>query len=310
MSDAVAALNRLSVSAQVTCGQCEEQPASLHCQQCDEDMCKDCAEDLHKKGKMKQHEIVPIEKAASAPVPAATAPSAAAGAGNPADHLCKDHEGEVRTLFCTNDRKIVCAQCLVIGSCTGHACKPLKAAWEEAHKRLEFKTDFLSQHATKLEKFVESLETLKKNINTEAESLEADVKKKMAELRTLLADKKTHLNDAVTATEQEKLDLLKKQVSDLQDLQKEREASVKEAAELLSLQDPYDFFDQLWGLEGKVDAQNDFRVNFEPATTPEFNKFLDTVQQRKQLASIELMDQRTLKEKADDKSKKKSFFNF
>eukprot|EP00164_Ancoracysta_twista_P001099 GFYU01001436.1.p1 GENE.GFYU01001436.1~~GFYU01001436.1.p1 ORF type:complete len:261 (+),score=50.63 GFYU01001436.1:188-970(+) len=229
----------------MTCGQCEEAEALDICVQCGEDLCKACDGELHAKGRMAKHIRLPIATFARR-------------------RKCPDHKHEFMSLFCVNDRKAVCPQCLVGGKCQQHACKPIDAAMEDLKQRfVSERMEVLHKKIAQVNDFIETLNTMSKNVAQEGTGIRDDVVfqlDKIADDTSAMEEKFIARIKEVASSKLQKVD------NQLESCKQSLAACKKtqdEAKDVLALPDHYKFFDQLWECEGRVDYRNDNKVTLE-----------------------------------------------
>merc|ERR1712176_1298672 len=95
------------------CGYCEDRSASLHCDQCNAEFCKDCGASVHAKGFFKTHELVSVDAFRRRIV--GRAASGASGA-----LYCFTNTDEKLSFYCCDCRTSVCSHCLILGEHKGH----------------------------------------------------------------------------------------------------------------------------------------------------------------------------------------------
>ena len=44
------------------CGQCQESVASLHCRECREHFCSTCSANIHQRGRLREHTLLPLQR--------------------------------------------------------------------------------------------------------------------------------------------------------------------------------------------------------------------------------------------------------
>ena len=103
-----------------TCGICERQPASLECQECQFEMCQECREKDHSRGRYKEHKVVPLGELAR------TRP-----------RKCAFHEGYLTDLLCLDCGVVVCLLCNYMGAHKGHRVEPTAPAEEDIRGALK-----------------------------------------------------------------------------------------------------------------------------------------------------------------------------
>mmetsp|Transcript_27363 Transcript_27363/g.43833 ORF Transcript_27363/g.43833 Transcript_27363/m.43833 type:complete len:547 (-) Transcript_27363:215-1855(-) len=136
-----------------TCGQCEERPADLHCEQCDELFCRSCAAAIHRRGAMSKHHLrlhVGTEETAPSSPPYKVATTATVEkTGDPVCIVrkflrCPVHSEEPLQFFClTCECECICAECALHGDHRGHEVLNLR----EAAKHLPEKAGELISNA-------------------------------------------------------------------------------------------------------------------------------------------------------------------
>lgn len=101
-----------------SCGQCEASVADLRCLQCEELLCFDCSESLHRRGKMATHQTVPIHMPATQALPISTSPMSRSSMGDRSlitmrSVSCAVHGDEVVQYFCLQcESRPMCSECV------------------------------------------------------------------------------------------------------------------------------------------------------------------------------------------------------
>ena len=202
-----------------TCGQCDYAKADLRCLQCEEYLCFDCSETLHKRGKMASHQIVAATQQNT--VFGGAAPTVTAGASPVAHYAinspqstsrsmmmdrsvitmrsigCHSHPEEPIQYFCLRcETRPMCAECVFrSGEHTSHLNEVVlvKKAFPKIKSRMnDLIVSF--QKSIKENKFFEqNLFENKKSIETIGSNSRIQVGKYFADIRQLLKDKETEL---------------------------------------------------------------------------------------------------------------------
>ena len=97
------------------CGQCQVSFAEVRCRQCDEIFCGKCSAQMHRAGRMREHELVPI--------PQDKAPAALAGPQHQQHSsvpTCPTHVGEPLHFFCLSCVECICAECAIQRTAAHH----------------------------------------------------------------------------------------------------------------------------------------------------------------------------------------------
>lgn len=93
------------------CSQCEENPATLSCTDCDRDFCDDCNAVLHKSKKKKTHNRIPLGNVSPAGGPADAATPTGSGNVRVIELLCVCSVGSFIALCVPRHGSVVCDQC-------------------------------------------------------------------------------------------------------------------------------------------------------------------------------------------------------
>ncbi|CAE7368990.1 Trim28 [Symbiodinium microadriaticum] len=102
------------------CGQCEDGPAEIYCDQCQETFCKGCSDATHRQGRMTKHCLQTVTSELCKP--GARAPPMAAPSLSRRFHACPEHPEEPVNYFCLDcESSCVCAECCLHGKHRGHS---------------------------------------------------------------------------------------------------------------------------------------------------------------------------------------------
>jgi len=131
------------------CGQCDDRAAEVYCVQCDEVFCRPCAQATHRRGRMAEHQLQPLDHAGplSHLVDAAIDSQGSSSRwAEPAPLArrflrCRIHPEEPLQYFCLQcQTECICAECVIHGEHRGHEVLNVR----EAVKRLPEKVGELA----------------------------------------------------------------------------------------------------------------------------------------------------------------------
>ncbi|CAK0862798.1 unnamed protein product, partial [Prorocentrum cordatum] len=119
------------------CGQCQEVVAEVACESCHEEFCHWCSAVVHRAGRMRSHQLVPLTGALpgssgdrALQLAGGLPPSGVAGAARP-PVTCQAHPGVAARFFCLDcERDCICAECALnpAGEHRGHRVESARDA--------------------------------------------------------------------------------------------------------------------------------------------------------------------------------------
>jgi len=119
-SSVIESMEKVPQEDALRCGQCEDGPAEIHCDQCQETFCKGCSDVTHRQGRMTEHRVRPVTSELCKP--GARAPPMAAPSLSRRFHACPGHPEEPVNYFCLDcESSCVCAECCFHGKHRGHS---------------------------------------------------------------------------------------------------------------------------------------------------------------------------------------------
>eukprot|EP00759_Apiculatamorpha_spiralis_P050173 PhF_6_TR4513/c0_g1_i3/m.6290/K08285/TRIM18, MID1; midline 1 len=128
---------------QPMCGVCEEKPAVVECKECQSEMCGDCKESLHSRGRMREHIFFPLGKLAKL-----------------RPQKCKEHDGYGKDLYCIQCHHAVCLLCSHLGEHKGHAVEPIATAVDRYRADLRVKLEAMEVKAKGVEEAAQKHRTV------------------------------------------------------------------------------------------------------------------------------------------------------
>lgn len=143
------ARDSLRLSSQPACGQCQESLAELNCRECGENLCAPCSANLHRRGRLREHTLVPLRGGAVTDPPGGTDRCKLPLFGNrDRDDRCREvmcplHPEDCLQFFCLDcECECICAECAVHGEHRGHDVLNVRHAYKNMASRI---TDALSK---------------------------------------------------------------------------------------------------------------------------------------------------------------------
>lgn len=181
-----------------TCGFCEEQLATCHCEQCDGVLCEKCRTTLHTKGIFKTHTVVELLSKQSK-----------TKSGGEVDHfaakmLCNEHAEEKLNFYCLDCQRPVCSHCLILGSHKGHQQQPIDQAYETGKGLLTQWVDRLRQHAASAEDLLDRLRGVECEVQHGAEGQRHVINGELDHLREVIETKRHQLLSKSALEEKQK----------------------------------------------------------------------------------------------------------
>jgi len=204
------------------CGQCQEVVAEVACESCHEEFCHWCSAVVHRAGRMRSHQLVPLTGALpgssgdrALQLAGGLPPSGVAGAARP-PVTCQAHPGVAARFFCLDcERDCICAECA------------LNPAGEHRGHRVESARDALVKLDPQIRELLQAAEAEAQDA-ARAEGVQRELgdvidagKRRLAEafhqLRQRLAEKKTQYLQTVALFEAESILLEQERGNGLQD---------------------------------------------------------------------------------------------
>jgi hypothetical protein len=189
-----------------TCGQCERTAADLRCLQCEEVLCFDCSETLHRKGRMANHQTVPIHLPAIPSTPMSNSPMSRSSFADRSvitmrSVSCATHPDEIVQYFCLKcETKPMCSECVFrSGDHTNHLQEVvlIKKAFPKVKSRI-------NDLVIEFEKSIKDIKINEINLSENKKSMEnlnhnckGQVSRLFSELREVLRVKELELTSKI-----------------------------------------------------------------------------------------------------------------
>lgn len=141
------------ISSQDLCGQCQEVIAEFACQECRERFCRKCCDQVHQRGRLKEHTRVPILRDGMMQS-GSLLDNSLSEIANPAARqrdlspflggrvvYCKEHPEDPLQFFCLqcerekNYSECICAECALHGAHKGHDVVSVRKAYQDPELR-------------------------------------------------------------------------------------------------------------------------------------------------------------------------------
>jgi len=168
---------RRAVREKTKCGVCEERPALWECKECQFEMCQECRDTDHRRGRYKEHTIFPLGKLAKM-----------------RPRKCKDHDGYLTDLYCTQCQTAVCLLCNYMGGHKGHSVEPISEAIDTIKKKLRTATEEVDTRAQQVAVTIAEVEThAGPAIAKKCEEAVVTVKQHFSALHEILTTRQEHL---------------------------------------------------------------------------------------------------------------------
>ena len=160
----------------VLCQQCDEEPSTVWCKDCQACLCATCTEHLHPPHfpEMGSHTRIPVF-------------------GRPHFDKCKEHEDRVLEMFCTECRTLVCTACRDWGGHVSHDIVDLEDGGTFARTLLQSKCERSEKHAEHIRQEHAAIDGEMAAADGSLAGAEAVVRGHFAELRALLANREAEL---------------------------------------------------------------------------------------------------------------------
>eukprot|EP00698_Gefionella_okellyi_P012746 TRINITY_DN3451_c0_g4_i1.p1 TRINITY_DN3451_c0_g4~~TRINITY_DN3451_c0_g4_i1.p1 ORF type:complete len:985 (-),score=214.67 TRINITY_DN3451_c0_g4_i1:243-3197(-) len=165
------------------CENCNEEGAmcSVHCYQCDADLCDLCNTRLHTERVTRQHTRVPVS-AQRAMMP-----------------TCSTHADEKLSLFCTVDNQAVCALCVAVGAHRTHRCSTIEDVHTSARQDVESLATQLRNSTARVEQNQRAVNQLCAHLEDENRLVAEDIHRHFAALHEALNNRERTLLSTAAA---------------------------------------------------------------------------------------------------------------
>jgi hypothetical protein len=147
---------------------CEENIATCHCEECQENSCEECFKSKHNTKKYQKHHQKPILNLEIFP-------------------KCLIHTSKVSDFFCLDDNSCICSSCAILNH-NGHKCVEIKEGFSILKKEIQ------RNSTIELENFQDSVEEVEEMISLKTKKYEKD-DFEIQELIQKLEEKKKKLGE-------------------------------------------------------------------------------------------------------------------
>lgn len=216
------------MASSTVCNFCEDSDARRavwFCKECASQLCDPCSAQLHSRGKWKSHQIVPAEEATSVK----------------RLRLCTEHKGERITHVCTQCNEMCCAHCFVDGKHAGHQWSLLEGACAEVQKRVEKKSNSVSQMMQTTDRNLRTIADRHEELNKSTEDVREKVENGVTRLLSLVDEREQSMHAAVQEMTKSKARVLAEMTDEVNQSKMQLQSGTDAALKAIEEQEKYDF---------------------------------------------------------------------
>lgn len=211
--------NALMSTREEVCGQCQEASAELHCRECRERFCAPCSANLHQRGRLREHTVLPL----SAQVARSRVDSSLGGGGGGGGSLggsigvvdrsksplfgscevyCPLHPEDHLQFFCLEcESECICAECAVHGEHKGHDVLNVRHAYKNMNGRIADALSKAQARTSEQQKALQLANSQRQEVEIVIEKGKQAIQEAFEKMRTSLSQKEAQLLRDAEATE-------------------------------------------------------------------------------------------------------------
>ncbi|XP_019620741.1 PREDICTED: probable E3 ubiquitin-protein ligase MID2 [Branchiostoma belcheri] len=229
------------------CQLCEgdPRPAVKVCVNCDGlAYCEDCLLTFHPaRGPLARHTLV--------------APGQQPSKAEPKVVMCTDHADEKVNLYCKVEEAPVCALCKLVGKHQGHEVAALSDAYKEKKDVLMEEVSALKNRNEEISQFVAGMRETCAKVQEQNKTWQVKLVQGISRLEKILKERKKFLAKAISEEEEEKLKLLREEISKKEEHLQKSQAVVAYVEEVLKEKDQSCFLQAVKSTRERVEKSHD-----------------------------------------------------
>lgn len=153
------------------CGQCQAAAAEFNCFQCGEQFCPRCAATMHRSGRMREHELIPLRQDAGGSDAIGSnrgrSPQPSASSKGP-PKFCAAHPDEPVQFYCLDcHSECICAECAVQrnGAHHGHDVINMRAAYQKLSREMTALIEVARERSAENTRAVQQADVLRQDLD-------------------------------------------------------------------------------------------------------------------------------------------------